>query len=73
MHEIRQQRYQGSVACNLLLNGIRFATPQVSGTDGKSVVRNMGAVLLEPGVYELTLQNTKMPGMEVEWVELLPE
>ncbi len=60
-------------ACNLLLNGIRFATPQVSGTDGKSVVRNMGAVLLEPGVYELTLQNTKMPGMEVEWVELLPE
>ena len=60
-------------ACNLLLNGVRFATPQVSGTGGKSVTRDMGAVLLEAGIYELTLQNTKMPGMEVEWVEFTPE
>ena len=60
-------------ACNLLLNGVRFATPQVSGTGGKSVTRDMGAVLLEAGIYELTLQNTKMPGMEVEWVEFAPE
>lgn len=60
-------------ACNLLLNGVRFATPQVSGTGGKSVIRDLGAVLLEPGVYELTLQNTKMPGLEVEWVEFTPE
>ena len=59
-------------ACNLLLNGIRFATPQVSGTGGRSVVRDMGVVLLEPGRYELTLQNTKMPGIEVEWVEFVP-
>lgn len=60
-------------ACNLLLNGVRFATAQVSGTDGRSVIRDQGAVLLEPGRYELTLQNTKMPGMEVEWVEFTPE
>ena len=59
-------------ACNLLLNGIRFVTPQVSGTGGRSVVRDMGVVLLEPGRYELTLQNTKMPGIEVEWVEFVP-
>ena len=60
-------------ACNLLLNGIRFATPQVSGTAGRSVVRDMGVVLLDPGRYELTLQNTRMPGIEVEWVEFVPE
>lgn len=60
-------------ACNLLLNGIRFATPQVSGTGGESVIRDMGTVLLEPGIYALTLQKTKMPGIEVDWVEFTPE
>ena len=59
-------------ACNLLLNGVRFATPQISGTGGRSVIRDQGDVLLEAGRYELTLQETKMPGMTVEWVEFVP-
>ena len=60
-------------ACNLLLNGVRIATPQVGGTNGESVVRDQGAVILEPGRYELMLQNTKMPGIRVEWVEFSPQ
>ena len=55
-------------ACNLLLNGVRFATPQVAGTGGRSVEQDQGLVFLEAGSYELTLQKTKMPGIEVEWV-----
>ena len=71
--KFRNKDTRAQSACNLLLNGVRFATPQVSGTGGKSVTRDMGAVRLEAGIYELTLQNTKMPGMEVEWVEFTPE
>lgn len=56
-------------ACNASLNGVRFLTPQINGTNGVPVIREMGDVLLEEGIYELCLTPTRMPGIEVDWVE----
>lgn len=60
-------------ACNAGLNGVRFATPQLNGANGAGVEREMGRVELEAGYYELLITPTKMPGMEVEWVEFYRE
>lgn len=56
-------------ACNASLNGVRFLTPQINGTNGVPVIREMGDVLLEEGIYGLCLTPTRMPGIEVDWVE----
>lgn len=56
-------------ACNASLNDIRFLTPQINGTNGVPVIREMGDVLLEEGMYELCLTPTRMPGIEVDWIE----
>ena len=61
--------FRAQSACNASLNGVRFMTPQLNGTNGASVERDMGYVTLEKGYYELCLTPTKMPGIEVEWFE----
>ena len=61
--------FRAQSACNASLNGVRFMTPQLNGTNGASVERDMGNVTLEKGYYELCLTPTKMPGIEVEWFE----
>lgn len=61
--------FRAQSACNASLNGMRFLTPQLNGTNGVSVEREMGEVRLEKGSYELCLTPTKMPGIEVEWLE----
>ena len=61
--------FRAQSACNASLNGVRFLTPQLNGTNGVSVEREMGEVRLEKGSYELCLTPTKMPGIEVEWLE----
>ena len=61
--------FRAQSACNASLNGVRFMTPQLNGTNGATVERDMGYVTLEKGYYELCLTPTKMPGIEVEWFE----
>lgn len=61
--------FRAQSACNASLNGVRFMTPQLNGTNGVSIVREMGDVSLEKGYYDLHLTPTKMPGITVEWFE----
>lgn len=61
--------FRAQSACNASLNGVRFMTPQLNGTNGVSIVREMGDVSLEKGYYDLCLTPTKMPGITVEWFE----
>ena len=61
--------FRAQSACNASLNGIRFMAPQLNGTNGVSIVREMGDVSLEKGYYDLCLTPTKMPGITVEWFE----
>ena len=58
-------------ACNVFLNDILVATPQVNGTAGAVVERRMGTVELEAGWYELTLSDTLNPGIQVTEIELI--
>ena len=57
-------------ACNIFINGVLAATPQINGTAGAVAERKMGCVELETGYYELAVTETKMPGIMVEEVIL---
>ena len=53
-------------ACNIFINNVLAATPQVNGTAGAVVERKMGSVGLEAGYYELAVTETLRPGIAVE-------
>lgn len=77
VYSVRMQMYfdnpdeRAQSACNALLNNVRFLTPQINGTGGEKVVRDMGEVILEKGFYEVCMMPARMPGIEVEWVEFV--